>query len=41
MKLKLEEEPNRQLDDWLRWAAAYADRLDPTLTGKAPRDPWA
>jgi hypothetical protein len=33
-------DPESDLGRWLDWATRYADRLDPSLTLKPPRDPW-
>jgi len=33
-------DPGDALGRWLDWAARYADRLDPSLRLKPPRDPW-
>ncbi len=34
------ENGRARLVEWLDWAAAYADQLDPVLRGTPPRDPW-
>jgi len=36
----MSDEQRRELDEWLRWVADYADRLDPALSATPPKDPW-